>query len=131
MKLSDFDFELPEELIAQHPCERRDESRLMVLHKNTGEIEHRHFYDIIDYLHPGFGVVLAEKYKGGPRNSEKAHLFPGGLRGLFLNGFAFLSCALPSFFSYIPYIPYVIFLEPYKSVRRPLGPSMGRKARSF
>ena len=57
MKLSDFDFELPEELIAQHPCERRDESRLMVLHKNTGEIEHRHFYDIIDYLHPGDVLV--------------------------------------------------------------------------
>ena len=40
MKLSDFDFELPEELIAQHPTEKRDNSRLLVLHKNTGEIEH-------------------------------------------------------------------------------------------
>ena len=48
MKLSDFDFELPEELIAQHPTDKRDESRLLVLHKNTGEIEHRHFYDIIN-----------------------------------------------------------------------------------
>ncbi len=57
MKLSDFDFELPEELIAQHPVERRDESRLMVLHKNTGKIEHRHFYDIIDYLKPGDVLV--------------------------------------------------------------------------
>ena len=57
MKLSDFDFELPEELIAQHPTDKRDESRLMVLHKNTGEIEHRHFYDIIEYLKPGDVLV--------------------------------------------------------------------------
>ncbi|MBR0418699.1 MAG: tRNA preQ1(34) S-adenosylmethionine ribosyltransferase-isomerase QueA [Erysipelotrichaceae bacterium] len=57
MKLSDFDFELPEELIAQHPTDKRDESRLMVLHKNTGEIQHRHFYDIIEYLKPGDVLV--------------------------------------------------------------------------
>ncbi len=57
MKLSDFDFDLPEELIAQHPVDRRDQSRLLVLHKNTGEIEHRHFFDIIDYLHPGDVLV--------------------------------------------------------------------------
>ena len=57
MKLSDFDYYLPEELIAQHPKEKRDESRLLVLHKNTGEIEHKHFFDIIDYLHPGDVLV--------------------------------------------------------------------------
>ena len=57
MKLSDFDYDLPEELIAQHPSEKRDESRLLVLHKNTGEIEHKHFFDIIDYLHPGDVLV--------------------------------------------------------------------------
>ena len=57
MKLSDFDFELPEELIAQHPTDKRDESRLLILHKNTGEIEHKHFYDIIDYLKPGDVLV--------------------------------------------------------------------------
>ncbi|MBR2533184.1 MAG: tRNA preQ1(34) S-adenosylmethionine ribosyltransferase-isomerase QueA [Erysipelotrichaceae bacterium] len=57
MRLSDFDFELPEELIAQHPTEKRDNSRLLILHKNTGEIEHRHFYDIIDYLKPGDVLV--------------------------------------------------------------------------
>lgn len=57
MKLSDFDFELPEQLIAQHPADKRDESRLLVLHKNTGEIEHKHFYDIIDYLKPGDVLV--------------------------------------------------------------------------
>ena len=57
MDLNDFDFELPEELIAQHPTDKRDDSRLMVLHKKTGVIEHRHFYDIIDYLHPGDVLV--------------------------------------------------------------------------
>ena len=57
MKLSDFDFELPEELIAQHPVDKRDESRLLILHKNTGEIEHRHFYDIINYLKAGDVLV--------------------------------------------------------------------------
>ncbi len=57
MNLNDFDFELPQELIAQHPTEKRDESRLLVLHKNTGEIEHKHFYDIVDYLHEGDVLV--------------------------------------------------------------------------
>lgn len=53
MKLSEFDFELPEELIAQTPLEKRDTSRLMVLHQDTNTIEHKHFYDLIDYLNPG------------------------------------------------------------------------------
>ena len=57
MLLSDFDFNLPEELIAQHPSDKRDESRLLVLHKKTGEIEHKHFYDIVDYLHEGDVLV--------------------------------------------------------------------------
>ena len=57
MDLKEFDYELPEELIAQHPENKRDESRLMVLHKETGVIEHRHFYDIIDYLKPGDVLV--------------------------------------------------------------------------
>lgn len=50
MKLSQFDFELPEELIAEYPTENRDDSRLMVVHRKTGEIEHKHFRDIIDYI---------------------------------------------------------------------------------
>lgn len=50
MKLSQFGYKLPEELIAQHPTENRDESRLMVLHKKTGEIEHKMFKDVIDYF---------------------------------------------------------------------------------
>ncbi|WP_300384736.1 tRNA preQ1(34) S-adenosylmethionine ribosyltransferase-isomerase QueA [Clostridium sp.] len=58
MKVSDFNFYLPEELIAQHPLEKRDSSRLMVLSKKTGKIEHRHFHDIIDYLNKGDTIVL-------------------------------------------------------------------------
>ena len=58
MKLSDFDYELPEELIAQTPISKRDTSRLMVLNKNTGEINHRHFHDIIHELHKGDVLVL-------------------------------------------------------------------------
>ena len=49
MKVTDFDYELPEELIAQTPLEDRTSSRLLVLDKKTGEIEHKHFYDILDY----------------------------------------------------------------------------------
>lgn len=56
MKVSDFNFELPKELIAQHPIEKRDESRLMVLNKD--KIEHRVFKDIIEYLNPGDCLVL-------------------------------------------------------------------------
>lgn len=58
MKLSDYDYHLPEELIAQDPLAVRSESRLMVLDKNTGDIEHKHFYDIKEYLKPGDCLVL-------------------------------------------------------------------------
>lgn len=58
LKTSDFDFALPEELIAQTPVEPRDSSRLMTLDKNTGEIGHFHFYDIPDLLKPGDCLIL-------------------------------------------------------------------------
>ena len=58
MKTHDFWYDLPEELIAQTPLERRDSSRLMVLNRQTGEISHRHFYDIPDYLRPGDCLVM-------------------------------------------------------------------------
>ena len=58
MKTSDFCYDLPEELIAQTPLEPRDSSRLMILHKKTGEIEHRHFYDILDYLNEGDCLIM-------------------------------------------------------------------------
>ena len=60
MKLSDFMYDLPEERIAQTPVEPRDHSRLMVLHRDTHEIEHKHFYDIVDYLNPGDCLVINE-----------------------------------------------------------------------
>ena len=58
MKVSDFDYPLDESLIAQTPILKRDESKLMVLNRKTGEIEHKKFYDIIDYLNPGDALVL-------------------------------------------------------------------------
>lgn len=58
MRTSDFDYNLPEELIAQTPIEKRDFSRLMVVNRNTKEIEHKHFYDLIDYLNEGDTLVL-------------------------------------------------------------------------
>lgn len=58
MKKSDFNFDLPEELIAQTPIEPRDHSRMLVLDKNTGSLEHKHFYDIVDYLRQGDMLVL-------------------------------------------------------------------------
>ena len=58
MKTHDFYYDLPEELIAQTPLERRDGSRLLVLDRQTGEIEHKHFYDIVDYLRPGDCLVM-------------------------------------------------------------------------
>lgn len=58
MQLEDFDYGLPDELIAQVPLERRDTSRLMVLDKNTGEIEHKHFTNILDYMEEGDTLVL-------------------------------------------------------------------------
>ena len=58
MKLSEFDFELPEELIAQHPVEKRDTSRLMVVNRENGNIwTQTFFYDILDYLKPGDVLV--------------------------------------------------------------------------
>ena len=58
MKTDDFDFYLPEELIAQTPLKKRDSSKLLVLDKKTGEIEHRHFSDIIEYLEPNDVLVM-------------------------------------------------------------------------
>ena len=60
MRTSDFDYQLPRELIAQTPLEPRDSSRLLVLHRDTGRIEHRYFHDMVEYLHPGDVMVLNE-----------------------------------------------------------------------
>lgn len=58
MKKSDFFFDLPEELIAQTPAEKRDHSRLLLIGKHSGRLEHKHFYDITEYLKPGDCLVL-------------------------------------------------------------------------
>ncbi len=58
MLVTDFDYELPQELIAQHPMEPRDHSRLLVVDKETGALTHRHFYDLPDYLRPGDVLVF-------------------------------------------------------------------------
>lgn len=58
MLVTDFDYDLPQELIAQHPMEPRDHSRLLVVDKKTGEIEHKHFYDLVNYLNPGDVLVF-------------------------------------------------------------------------
>lgn len=58
MKLSDFYYDLPERLIAQDPLKKRSDSRLMVLNRETGEISHRHFSDIVDYLNAGDCLVI-------------------------------------------------------------------------
>ena len=58
MLVTDFDYELPQELIAQHPMEPRDHSRLLVVDKESGALEHRHFYDLPDYLRPGDVLVF-------------------------------------------------------------------------
>ena len=58
MKKQDFYYDLPKERIAQTPAEPRDSSRLMVVHRDTGNLEHRHFYDILDYLNPGDCLIL-------------------------------------------------------------------------
>ena len=58
LKTSDFYYDLPEELIAQHPEEKRDNSRLLVIDRESGKLEHKHFYDIIDYINPEDVLVV-------------------------------------------------------------------------
>ena len=58
MLISDFDYELPQELIAQYPQQKRDEARLLTIDRATGQINHRKFFDILDYLNPGDCLVM-------------------------------------------------------------------------
>ncbi len=79
MRVEDFDFDLPKELIAQTPLKNRDESRLLVLNKTTGEINHRKFYDIINYLDKGDTLVLNDTRVMparlfGTKNETNAHI---------------------------------------------------------
>lgn len=83
MRTDDFDYYLPKELIAQHPAQKRDMSRLLVMDKKTGEIEHKHFYDIIDYLNAGDVLVI---------NNTK--VIPARLMGLKKGGTAHIEVLL-------------------------------------
>ena len=58
MNVTDFNYELPPELIAQDPLEKRSDSRMMVVHRDSGDIEHRHFSDLLDYLKAGDCLVI-------------------------------------------------------------------------
>ena len=82
MRTSDFDYDLPEELIAQHPSSKRDEARMMVLDKKTGGSEDKYFYEIIDYLKPGDVLVMndtrvipARLFGHRPEREEKIEVF--------------------------------------------------------
>lgn len=82
MKTNEFDYNLPEELIAQHPTKNRDEARMMVLDKNTGDREDKYFYDIIDYLKAGDVLVMndtrvipARLFGHRPEKEEKIEVF--------------------------------------------------------
>src|ERR1022692_5312113 len=71
MRAADFDFVLPPELIAQHPAPKRDESRLLVLHRNENRIEHRRFPDLLEFLRPNDVLVL-----------NNSRVIPARLRGV-------------------------------------------------
>ena len=58
LKLDDFDYYLPDSLIAKYPLEKRDNSKMLVLDKTTGEIKHKHFFDIVDYLNKDDILIL-------------------------------------------------------------------------
>lgn len=82
MKTSDFDYNLPEELIAQHPSSKRDGARMMVLDKDTGKSEDKHFYDLIKYLKAGDVLVMndtrvipARLFGHRPGKEEKIEVF--------------------------------------------------------
>ena len=76
MKTHDFYFDLPPELIAQTPIAQRDASRLLVLDKTTGATEHRHFFDLPEYLHPGDCLILNDSRVLPAR--LLGHRVPGG-----------------------------------------------------
>ena len=77
---SDFYYDLPERLIAQHPADKRDHSRLMIIDRKSGAVEHKHFYDIIDYLHEGDVLVINDskvipaRLYGHPEERKEAQL---------------------------------------------------------
>ena len=88
MNLSDFDYNLPEHLIAQTPLEHRDSSRLLVMGRHSGNIEHRHFYDIADYLRAGDVLILNDSKVIPARIYGKRQCSGGGVETLLLKAVA-------------------------------------------
>ncbi|MFH1822478.1 MAG: tRNA preQ1(34) S-adenosylmethionine ribosyltransferase-isomerase QueA [Patescibacteria group bacterium] len=84
MKLSDFDYKLPKNLIAQNPIRPRDHSRLLIVNKKTNTIEHKYFYNIIDYLQPG-DVLVLNNSKVFPARLLGRKKATGGQIEVFLN----------------------------------------------
>ena len=72
MKKSDFYFDLPERLIAQHPLEQRDASRLMVLDRRDGSVTHRHFRDLLEYVQPGDCMVFNNSCHSGAADGSRS-----------------------------------------------------------
>jgi len=83
MKLKDFDYHLPKELIAHKPADKRDRSRLMVVDRQSGKLEHKHFFDLPDYLQPG-DVLVVNKTKVFPARLIGNRLVTGGKMEVFL-----------------------------------------------
>ena len=84
MKLSEFDYNLPKELIAQYPLNQRDEARLMVIERDKGTIQHRNFREIIDYLSPN-DVLVVNKSKVIPARLFGRRATGGRVEVLLLN----------------------------------------------
>ena len=83
MDIRDFDYELPPELIAQTPVEPRDSSRLLVVQRDTGELEHRVFRDIVEYLRPG-DLLVANQSRVLPARLQGAKESSGGAAEVLL-----------------------------------------------
>ena len=73
-RTADYEYELPQELIATHPAARREESRLLVYHRQDGRVEHRHFYDLPEYLGPEDLLVLNDSKVRPSAQIGRAHV---------------------------------------------------------
>ena len=117
MKLENFDYELPEELIAQAPCADRDQSRLLVVHRDTGRLEHRRFCELPEYLRPGDAVVVND-----------SRVIPARLFGNKESGgrveFLLLSCEDPRS------ALWTVLLKPGRRVREGTSVSFGKDAKA-
>ena len=83
MRTADFDFELPPELIAQAPAPQRDQSRLLVLHRGSGQVEHRQFRSLVEYLRPG-DLLLLNDSRVVPARLRGANAHTDGLFEILL-----------------------------------------------